>query len=67
MESGDRKRITVFTITQSKLALVVGTPELVGMAWPGKGGASSFVAPPTAAPDEAVSVEHRVDGYPPEE
>ena len=62
MEIGDREGIAVFTITQTKLAFVVGTPELVGRVGFAQYGALSLVSSAFAGSDQAMSVENRVNG-----
>ena len=61
-EVGDGERVAVAMVGEHELALEVGAPQLVGLAGPGEGCALSLVASATAAGDEAVAVEHGVDG-----
>lgn len=62
MEIGDREWIAVFTITQSKLALVVGTPELVGRTGLAERCTLCLVSSAFAGNDQAMSVQNRVNG-----
>src|SRR5580700_8896906 len=59
---GDGQRITVSAIAELELALEVGTPQIIGKRALRQRRAARAVARPAAALDQAVAVEHRVDG-----
>jgi hypothetical protein len=56
---GDGQRIAVPAVAQFELALEVGAPQIIGGC---PFGAARAVARPAAALDQAVTVEHRMDG-----
>ena len=59
---GDGQRVTIFFVAQQKLAFVVGAPQLVGLLPQRQGRALSLMASAPSALDQAVAIEHRVDG-----
>src|ERR1700730_4183345 len=59
---GDRQRITVAAVAQLELALEVDTPQIIGYGALRQRRAARAVARPAAAPDQAVAIEHRMDG-----
>jgi|SRR6478735_842927 hypothetical protein len=59
---GDGQRITVSAITELELALEVGTPQIIGKPALRQRRAARTVARPAAPLDQAVAVEHRMDG-----
>src|ERR1700741_4597026 len=59
---GDRQRIAVLTIGEQELALVIGTPQFI---WTLANGESGSLGPTThaaAALDQAMTIQHRMDG-----
>ncbi len=58
----DGQGITVSAIAELELALEVGAPQIVGKRALRQRRAARAMARPAAALDEAVAVEHRVDG-----
>jgi len=59
---GDGQRIAIPPVAEFELALEVGAPQLVGSSPRGKRRAARAVARPAAALDQAVTIEHRMDG-----
>jgi hypothetical protein len=59
---GDGQRIAVPAVAQFELALEVGAPQIIGGCPFGQRRAARAVARPAAALDQAVTVEHRMDG-----
>src|SRR5690349_10377156 len=59
---GDGQRIAVAAIAELELALEVGTPQIVGPSACGQRRAARAVARPAAALDQAMAIEHRMDG-----
>lgn len=59
---GDGQRITVSAIAKLELALEVGAPQVIGKRALRQRRAARTVARPAAALDQAVAVEHRVNG-----
>src|SRR6202022_1829635 len=59
---GDGQRIAVATVAELELALEVGAPQLVGRGALRQRRAARAMARPAAAPDQAVTIEHRMDG-----
>jgi len=59
---GDRQRITVLLVAQQELALEVGTPQPIGRLGIVELCTLGLVAPTLAALDQAVAVQHGVDG-----
>src|ERR1700730_10807354 len=59
---GDGQRITVSSIAELELALEVGAPQIIGKCTFRQRRAARAVARPAAALDQAVAVEHRVNG-----
>src|SRR5580700_8406608 len=59
---GDGQRITVSSIAELELALEVGAPQIIGKRTFRQRRAARAVARPAAALDQAVAVEHRVNG-----
>src|ERR1700676_2678933 len=58
----DGQRVTVFFVAQQELTFVVGAPQLVGLLPQRQGRALSMIASAPSALDQAVAVEHGVDG-----
>src|SRR3981081_1803205 len=54
--------VAVVPIAKRDLALEVGAPEVIRTSAFRERRAARAVARPTAAPDQAVAIEHRVDG-----
>lgn len=61
-EVGDREGIAVAAIAEQELALVIGAPEGVGRRGPRELGAGGVGTPAAAMLDEAMAIEHRMDG-----
>ena len=59
---GDRQRVTVTTIAELELALVVGAPQVIGRQSGRRRRAFCAGTPLAAPPDLAVAVKHRMDG-----
>ena len=59
---GDGQRVTVPPIAELELALEVGAPQIIGMRALRQRRAARAVARPAAALDQAVAIEHRMDG-----
>src|ERR1700686_3910057 len=59
---GDRERITITFIAKLKLALVIGAPEIVGKQAFGQGRSFGSTAAPTHGLDQAMAIEHGVNG-----
>src|SRR5271156_5133593 len=59
---GDCQRIAVRPISEQELALIVGAPQLVGPLAQRQSGSLSTTTQSTAAFDQAMAIEHRVDG-----
>ena len=59
---GRGQRVTVSPIAQLELSLEVGAPEVIRTSALRERRAARAVARPAAAPDQAVAIEHRVDG-----
>src|ERR1700688_1738297 len=59
---GDGQRIAVPAVAELELALEVSAPQLIWGSPFGQRRAARAVARPAAAPDQAVTVEHRMDG-----
>jgi len=58
----DGQRVTVFFVAQQELTFVVGAPQLVGLLPQRQGRALSMIASAPSALDQAVAIEHGVDG-----
>ena len=61
-EVGDGQRIAVAPVGEHELALVVGTPEVIGLAGLRERGALGAMAPALAPRHQAVPIEDGVDG-----
>src|SRR5262249_62105783 len=59
---GDGQRIAVAAMTELELALEAGAPQIVGSPARGQRRAARAVARPAAALDQAMAIEHRMDG-----
>src|SRR5215472_4505555 len=59
---GDRQRIAVLTIGEQELALVIGAPQFIGMLANGESGSLGPTTYAAAALDQAMAIEHRMDG-----
>ncbi len=59
---GDGQRIAIASVTELELALEVGAPEFVGGRAFGQRRAARAMARPAAALDQAVAIEHGMDG-----
>lgn len=59
-EVSDRQRIAIAPIGEHELALIVGTPQIIGSTAVGKWCPRRLVAPSLAVLDHAVPVEHRM-------
>src|SRR5215470_7130458 len=59
---GDRQRIAVLTIGEQELALVVGTPQLVGALPQGQSRSLRAPSGSAAALNQAMAIEQRMDG-----
>src|SRR5271170_51153 len=59
---GDRQRIAVLPISEQELALVVGAPQLVGALAQRQSGSLSTATQSTAAFDQAMAIQHGMDG-----
>ena len=59
---GDRQRIAVLLVAQHELALVVSTPELIGLVCCNQWRSFGLVATALPALDEAMAVQHGMDG-----
>src|SRR5487761_262920 len=59
---GDGERIAVLAVPQQELALVVGTPELIGPLPQRQGSALRATTQAAASLDQAVAIEHGIDG-----
>src|SRR5580704_14110499 len=59
---GDRQRIAVLVISQQELAFIVGAPQLVGPLAQRQSGSLSTATQSTAAFDQAMAIEHGMDG-----
>src|SRR5712691_5142429 len=59
---GRGQRVTVPPIAKLELALEVGAPEVIRNSAFRERRAARAVARPATAPDQAVAIEHRVDG-----
>jgi len=57
---GDGQRIAVAAVGEHELALVVGTPQLIGLGRARERGALGPVASSGSAFDQAMAIEHRV-------
>ncbi len=58
---GDRKWIAIAPVGEHELALVIGAPQIVGLAGKGKCRSLGSVPAPHSALDQAVAVENRMD------
>src|ERR1700676_1049592 len=61
-EVGDGERKAVASIGEHELALVVGTPEVIGMVRVGERGAFGLVDSPASTLNQAVTVQDRMHG-----
>ena len=59
---GDGQRIAVAPVAELELALEVGSPQLIGRGALGLRRAARAMARPTAALDQAMTIENRMDG-----
>src|ERR1700675_4646942 len=59
---GDCQRIAVLPISEQELALIVGAAQLVGPLAQRQSGSLSTATQSTAAFDQAMAIQHRVDG-----
>src|SRR6202041_212974 len=59
---GDSQRIAVLPIAQQELSLVIGAPQLVGLLAQRQGSSLSTTTQATAALDQTVSIQDRMDG-----
>ena len=59
---GDGQWIAVPSIAELELALEVGAPQIIGRGARGQRRAARAVARPAAALDQAMAIEHRMDG-----
>src|SRR3954452_18478242 len=59
---GDGQRIAVAAIAEPELALEVGAPQIIGSDTRGQRRAARAVARPAATLDQAMAIEHRMDG-----
>ena len=59
---GDGERVAVSAAAELELALVIGTPQIVGGSSRGEGGPGGVVALAALAPDEAMAIEDGMDG-----
>jgi hypothetical protein len=59
---GDGPRIAVLMIPQQELALVIGAPQFIGLLAEGQSSSLSSATHATAALDQAIAIEHRMDG-----
>src|SRR5258708_26095597 len=59
---GDRQRIAVLAIGEQELALVIGTPQFIGTLANGESGSLGPTTHAAAALDQAMAIEHRMDG-----
>ena len=62
MQAADREGVTIAAVAELELALEVSAPKLVGHRARRQRRAGGAVAPPPGALDQAVAVEHRMDG-----
>src|SRR5258706_5849888 len=58
----DGQRVTVFFVAEQELTFVVGAPQLVGLLPQRQGRALRMIASAPSALDQAVAIEHGVDG-----
>src|SRR5260370_22788002 len=58
----DGQRGTVFFVAEQELTFVVGAPQLVGLLPQRQWRALSMIASAPSALDQAVAIEHGVDG-----
>lgn len=59
---GNGERIAVAAIAELELALEVGAPQIIGSSTRGQRRAARPVARPAATLDQAMAIEHRMDG-----
>jgi len=59
---GNGERIAVAAIAELELALEVGAPQIIGSGTRGQRRAARAVARPAATLDQAMAIEHRMDG-----
>src|SRR5690349_18370350 len=59
---GDGQWVTVLAIAELELALEVGTPQIIGKRALRQRRAPRALARPAAALDQAVAIEHRMNG-----
>src|SRR5580704_18263496 len=59
-EVGDRERVAITPVSEHELALVVGAPQVIGLAGKGKCRSLRSVASSHSAFDQAVAVEDRM-------
>src|SRR5215813_10949124 len=59
---GDRQRIAVLTIGEQELALVIGAPQFIGALAHGESGSLGLVTHAATALDQAMTIEHCMDG-----
>src|SRR5580704_3249467 len=59
-EVGDRQRIAIASVGEHELALVVGAPQIIGLAGKGKRRSLRPITPPHSALDQAVAIENRM-------
>src|SRR6266480_662863 len=59
---GDGQRVAVVMIAEQEFSLVVGAPQLVGLLPQRQSGSLCTTTPATAAFDQTVAIQHRMDG-----
>src|SRR6202041_3058050 len=59
---GDGQRVAVLPIAQQELSLVIGAPQLIGSLAQRQGSSLSTTTQATAARDQTVSIQDRMDG-----
>jgi hypothetical protein len=59
---GDRQRIAILMISQQELPFVIGAPKFVGTLAQGERRALRTMSHPTAALNQAMAIEQRMDG-----
>src|ERR1700740_271586 len=59
---GDRQRIAVLTIGEQELTLVIGAPKFMGTLANGEGSPGGSTTHAAAALDQAMTIQHRMDG-----
>ncbi len=59
---GDGQWIAVLTIDEQELAFVIGTPQFIGTLANGESGSLGPTTHTAAALDQAMAIQHRMDG-----